>query len=231
MHILTIIGTPHKGNTRAIVDLFLNEFKEEQNSFEEVILPRDMENFCYGCANCILRGEDKCPHYNKMTSIVEKIEKADLLILATPVFAMSCSSGLKTVLDHLAYRWLVHRPSKSMFHKVGLIVTTAAGSGIRDTNKLLKNNMFYWGIPKIYKYSVTAMQMQGNYNEYPHKDRIINKIKKKTAKIKKSLKNRKISFKMRLFFNIFKMTQKKGWNPIDAEYWKKQGWLDGKRPY
>lgn len=36
MNILTIIGTGHKGNTRAIVDLFLEEFK------------------------------DKCPHYNEV---------------------------------------------------------------------------------------------------------------------------------------------------------------------
>ena len=28
MNILTIIGTPHKGNTRKIVDLFLDEFRD-----------------------------------------------------------------------------------------------------------------------------------------------------------------------------------------------------------
>ena len=34
MKILTILGTPHKGNTRAIVDLFLEEFNKTQNEFD-----------------------------------------------------------------------------------------------------------------------------------------------------------------------------------------------------
>ena len=34
MNILTIIGTAHKGNTRAVVDLFLNEFANENNEFD-----------------------------------------------------------------------------------------------------------------------------------------------------------------------------------------------------
>ena len=128
MRVLTIMGTAHKGNTRAVVDLFLKEFENGKNEFEEVILPNDFQNFCLGCANCILRGEEKCPHYNEVSKIVEKIENADLIILATPVFVGSCTGGLKALLDHLAYMWLVHRPKESMFNKVGLIITSAGGS-------------------------------------------------------------------------------------------------------
>ena len=68
-----------------------------------------------------------------MNPIIERIEKADLIIIATPVFVMSCSSGLKALLDHLAYIWLVHRPKESMFKKVGFIITSAGGSGVRYT--------------------------------------------------------------------------------------------------
>lgn len=34
MRILTIIGIPHKGNARAITDLFLREFEDTNNLFE-----------------------------------------------------------------------------------------------------------------------------------------------------------------------------------------------------
>ena len=37
MNILTILGTGHKGNTRAIVDLFLEEFKGEDVNFDELV--------------------------------------------------------------------------------------------------------------------------------------------------------------------------------------------------
>ena len=35
----------------------------------------------------------------------------------------------------------------------------------------------------------------------------------------------------KFFFKLFGMTQKNGWNKVDADYWKNQGWLDGKKPY
>ncbi len=231
MNILTIMGTPHKGNTRAITDLFLNEFNEKNNKFDEIVLPNDFNEFCYGCANCILKGEDKCPHHNLVSPIVEKIEKADLIIVATPVFVMSCSSGLKALLDHLAYMWLVHRPKESMFNKVGLIVTSAGGSGVKDTVKLIKNNLFYLGIPTVYNYGVTTMKMGGNYIDYKNKDKIKKQVKYKINQIKRSLKHRKVGFKTKFFFKIFGMTQKNGWNKTDSDYWKNKGWLNGKNPF
>ena len=231
MKILTIMGTQHKGNTRAITELFLNEFKDEKNEFDEIVLPNDFHEICYGCANCILKGEDKCPHFSLVNPMIEKIEKADLIIIATPIFGMSCSSALKALLDHLAYIWLVHRPKESMFNKVGLIITSAGGSGVKDTVKLVKNNMFYWGIPTIYNYGVTTMKMGGNYIDYKNKDKIKKQVENKSNKIKRSLKNRKVGLKTKFFFKIFGMTQKNGWNKTDSNYWKDKGWLNGTKPY
>lgn len=231
MKVLTIMGTAHKGNTRAVVDLFLKEFENGKNEFDEVILPNDFNKICFGCANCILKGEEKCPHFNEVNSIFEKIEKADLIILATPVFVGSCSGAMKTLLDHFAYMWLVHRPKESMFNKVGLIITSAGGSGVKQTVKLLKSNLFYLGVPTIYNYGVTTMKMGGNYCDYKNKEKIKNEVRKKAKKIKKSLEIRKVGFKSKFFFNLFKMTQKNGWNKVDVDYWKEKGWLDGKKPY
>lgn len=231
MKVLTIMGTAHKGNTRAVVDLFLKEFENGKNEFDEVILPNDFNKICLGCANCILKGEEKCPHFNEVNSIFEKIENADLIILATPVFVGSCSGAMKTLLDHFAYMWLVHRPKESMFNKVGLIITSAGGSGVKQTVKLLKSNLFYLGVPTIYNYGVTTMKMGGNYCDYKNKEKIKNEVRKKAKKIKKSLENRKVGFKSRFFFNLFKLTQKNGWNKVDVDYWKEKGWLDGKKPY
>lgn len=229
MKILTIMGTPHKGNTRAITDLFLDEFKG--NEFDEIVLPNDFSNFCYGCANCILKGESECPHHEEVNKIVSKIENADLIILATPVFVGSCTSGMKALLDHLAYMWLVHRPNESLFNKVGLIITTAGGSGVGATVKLLKQNLFYLGVPNIYNYGVTTMKMGGNYVDYKRKDKIKKDVRKKANEIKKALKKRKVGFKTKFFFKMFGMTQKNGWNKVDSDYWKEKGWLNGKKPY
>ena len=232
MKVLTIMGTQHKGNTRAITDLFLNEFIDERNEFDEIILPNDFQNFCYGCANCILNGEQTCPHFNEVSQIVERIEKADLIIIATPVFVGSCTGGLKALLDHLAYIWLVHRPKEIMFNKVGLIVTSAGGSGVKDTVKLLKSNFSFWGVSKVYNYGVTTMKMGGNYVDYNKKDIIKKQVKHKANKIKQTLNSKnKVGLKTKFLFNIFKMSQKNGWNKTDVDYWKEKGWLNGKKPF
>ncbi|MCQ2468823.1 MAG: NAD(P)H-dependent oxidoreductase [Ruminococcus sp.] len=91
--------------------MFLYEFKGGNNEFDVMKLPDDMPEFCCGCADCILKGEDKCPHYAYVSPIVRKIESADLIIFAKPVFVGSCSGSMKTFLDYLAYMWIVHRPN------------------------------------------------------------------------------------------------------------------------
>ena len=62
-------------------------------------------------------------------------------------------------------------------------------------------------------------------------DKIKNQVSKKAKQIRKSLEKRKVGFKTRFFFKLFGMTQKNGWNKVDADYWKTKGWLDGKKPY
>ena len=231
MKILAIIGTSHKGNTRAVTDLFLDEFRSGGAEIGEIVLPRDFGETCLGCANCILHGEDKCPHHEKVSAIVEKMRGADLIITATPVFVYSCTGAMKSLLDHLAYMWLVHRPDESMFGKTGLIITSAGGAGVKETVKLLKSNMSYWGISSVHKYGVTTMKMNGNYADYKDKDKIKRQVRAAAKKVRKSVERKKVGFGTKFLFGIFGMTQKNGWNKTDSDYWKKNGWLDGKKPF
>ena len=231
MKVLVIMGTPHKGNTRAVTDLFLDEFRAYGAEIDEIVLPRDFGENCLGCANCILHGEDKCPHHEKIGAIVEKMKNAELIITATPVYVYSCSGAMKSLLDHFAYMWLVHRPEESMFGKTGLIITSAGGSGVKETVKLLKSNMSFWGISSVYKYGVTTMKMGGNYADYKDKDRIKTQVKKVAAKVKRSIAKKKTGFGTKFMFGIFRLTQKNGWNRTDSDYWKEKGWTGNKRPW
>ena len=118
-----------------------------------------------------------------------------------------------------------------MFHKVGLIITSAGGSGVKQTVKLLKTNLFYWGVPKVYHYGITTMKMGGNYCDYKNKDKIKLQVSKKAKQIRRGLEKRKVGLKTKFFFKLFGMMQKNGWNKIDVDYWKGKGWLNVKKPY
>ena len=42
-----------------------------------------------------------------------------------------------------------------------------------------------------------------------------------------------VGLKTRFLFSMMCMMQKNGWgsSPIEKEYWEKEGWFDGKRPW
>ena len=54
---------------------------------------------------------------------------------------------------------MVHRPEKKMFSKQAVCISTAAGAGTKSTNKDIADSLFFWGVPKIYKYGVNVRAM------------------------------------------------------------------------
>ena len=57
----------------------------------EFFLPRDFGEFCCGCTNCFMKGEEKCPHYEKLDPITKAVDEADVLILTSPVYVYHCT--------------------------------------------------------------------------------------------------------------------------------------------
>lgn len=57
---------------------------------------------------------------------------------------------MKSFLDHFGCRWMLHRPSPSMFTKRALLLTTAAGGGMRRTLQDLQDSMNFWGVGAWY---------------------------------------------------------------------------------
>ena len=229
MNVLSVIGTANEGNTKALKDLFMKEFSSSCN-IQEVVLPKDFSKVCLGCANCILKGENYCPHHQEVYPILKKILNSDILVFSSPVIVMSVSSAMKMFLDHLAYMWMAHRPEEKMFSKVGLVIYTAGGAGMKDTVKLLKNNMENWGVKKVFSFGITTMKMKGNYSDYKRKDKVEKKVKKLALKVKKHT-GKKTGLKMRILFNIFRLNQLNSWNKMDHDHWEERGWLNKERPY
>ncbi len=54
-------------------------------------------------------------HYAKTEKMREKLIKADLIIVASPVYILHMSGQLKTFLDHFPTLFIIHRPDVAMF--------------------------------------------------------------------------------------------------------------------
>lgn len=228
MKIVIIHGQSHKGSTYHIAHSLAEKIGGEITEF---FLPKDFGEFCVGCTTCFVDSEKKCPHYSKLRSITEAMDLSDVIILASPVYVYHATGAMKAFLDHYGYRWMVHSPEESMFTKQGVCICTAAGAGLKSTNKDMADSMFFWGIAKIYKYGkgVAAVDWDGVSEKKKQSiDReivaIARKIIKRNGKVKPGIKTRGMFFIMHLM-------QKNGFNKRDADYWKQKGWTGKKRPW
>ena len=228
MKITIIHGQSHKGSTYHIARILAEKLNGDITEF---FLPKDFGDFCVGCTNCFMKSETLCPHYKKLEPITQAIDNADVLILASPVYVYHATGAMKAFLDHYGYRWMVHRPNESMFKKQAVCISTAAGGGMKSTNKDMADSMFFWGVGKTYKYGVGVRAT--SYNEIP--ENIKKKIDKKTTTLANTInkKNGKIKpgLKTKAFFNIMRLLMKKGWNESDINYWKDKDWIGKKRPW
>ena len=114
-------------------------------------------------------------------------------------------------------------PEGKMFSKQAVCISTAAGAGMKSTNKDMADSMFFWGIGKTYKYGVAVMEVSWDGVQDKIKVRIDKKTSALAAEIKKKHGHVKPSFKTKIFFNIMRIAQKKGMNKADAGYWREKG--------
>ena len=230
MKIVVINGQNHKGSTRKIGNMLIEKISIEKD-VKEFFLPRDLNHFCMGCYACLTKREN-CPYWNEKKVIIDAMLVADIIILTTPNYCMMPSAPMKAFLDLFFTNWLTHKPYKEMFSKQAVVISTAAGAGAGKASKLLADNLFNWGIPKVTKYGINVNAM--NWDGVPDKKKIkIEKDMKRLAS-KLSLHNKvKVGIKTRFLFWFYGGMQKANWgaSPDEKQYWIDMGWLDGKKPW
>ena len=159
MKIVIINGQNHKGSTYHIAHMLAEKINGD---IKEFFLPRDFGEFCVGCTKCFMESEKKCPHYEKIKPLTAAMDEADVIILASPVYVYHVTGAMKAFLDHYGYRWMLHSPEESMFKKQGVCISTAAGAGMKSTNKDMMDSLFFWGVAKRYKYGVGVAAVDWN---------------------------------------------------------------------
>lgn len=228
MKTVIIHGQNHKGSTYNIARQVADKIGGEVKEF---FLPKDFGEFCVGCSTCFLKDEKKCPHFEKLKPITKAMDDADVIILASPVYVYHATGSMKAFLDHYGWRWMVHRPDEKMFKKQGVCISTAAGAGMKSTNKDMADSLFFWGVAKIYKYGIAVAATDWNSVNDKKKTEIEKATSSIANKIIKNHGKAKPGIKTKGFFNLMRMLQKKGWNETDVNYWKEKGWDKKSRPW
>ena len=127
---------------------------------------------------------------------------------------------------------MVHRPKPAMFKKQAVCISTAAGAGMKWTNKDMEHSLFFWGVPKIYKIGVAVQAVNWAGVNPKKKKKIEKKIDALAAKIIRRNGKVKPGIRTKGFFYMMRMVQAKfGWSEPDMKYWDEQGWTGEKRPW
>lgn len=101
MNVLILMGSPRlQGNTAELCKPFMEELKENGATVRYVTLADKDIKPCRGCYACQqVAGEYGCIQKDDMFAVVENIRWADLIVLATPIYAWYCAAPMKNVLD------------------------------------------------------------------------------------------------------------------------------------
>ncbi|MBF8436252.1 NAD(P)H-dependent oxidoreductase [Halanaerobiaceae bacterium Z-7014] len=236
MKITIIYGNQRKGSTYNSVQLLKEELNRNGTiEYSEVFLPADLPEFCRGCFDCILKGEEHCPDKKQIQSVIAKMLSADGVILASPVYALDVSAPMKNLLDHLCYLWLAHRPDNQFFTKTGFVLSTSAGKGTKRTNRTLKLTLDYLGFKRVYSYGVNVAASDWSGISEKKKTKIKADLTKKAAKFYKATINREnLRFRPKtrgIFLMMKNLIKTYDDDNLDKNYWLKQGWLNGNSPY
>ena len=128
MNVLVLMGSPRlNGNTAELCKPFMDELKN--NNIETKYIELEKLNIapCKGCYACQEVSDSfGCVLKDDMYHIVEAIQWADVIILATPIYAWYCTAAMKSVLDrHYGLNKYYGSASGSLWESksVGIIAT------------------------------------------------------------------------------------------------------------
>ena len=96
--VLVLSTSPRKNsNSEALAEAFARGAADSGHEVELISLRGKELRFCMGCFACQKSG--KCVLRDDMQEIVPKMEQADVLAFATPIYYYEMSGQMKTLLD------------------------------------------------------------------------------------------------------------------------------------
>lgn len=103
--VLILSSSPRRGgNSDTLCDDLLRGARDAGHEAEKIFL-RDLRiGCCNGCGACSRHGLP-CPQRDDAAAVIDKMVRADAIVLATPVYFYTMSAQLKTLIDRCCSRY------------------------------------------------------------------------------------------------------------------------------
>ncbi|MDO4383875.1 MAG: flavodoxin family protein, partial [Eubacteriales bacterium] len=98
---ILIISTSLRGgsNSEILAKECQRGAEEAGNEVEFISLKGKEIKYCVGCLSCLKTGG--CVHKDDVAEIMEKVQGAEVIVFATPIYYYEMSGQMKTLLDRL----------------------------------------------------------------------------------------------------------------------------------
>ena len=100
MNILVLNGSPRKnGNTAAMVEAFKEGAESAGNAVTVMNVGRMKIAGCIACEYCHTKGNGVCAQKDDMAEVTAELKKADMLVLAAPIYYFTMCGQLQCTID------------------------------------------------------------------------------------------------------------------------------------
>lgn len=142
MKIVVLNGSPRvKGNTAAMVTAFSETAQAAGHEVKVFALGRTKVNGCLACEYCHTKGNGTCIQKDDMPPILQAINEADALIVASPIYYFTLSAQTQSVIQRT---YAIGRPAN--LKKAGLLLSSESPNVYAPSIAQFQSILSYWGV-------------------------------------------------------------------------------------
>lgn len=132
MHMVIVLGSPRRnGNSEILAQAVADGFQSTGGTVEYIRLNDLAIRPCQGCGGCDKTGV--CVIKDEMVEVYEQVDRADRLLIVSPIYFYSLSAQTKIFIDRMQARWSRRYNLKERFRendgRRGYLLATAATQG------------------------------------------------------------------------------------------------------
>lgn len=130
MKILVLNGSPRpNGNTKAMVTAFAEGAALAGHQIEIVDVCRKKINGCLACEYCHTKGKGACVQKDDMQEIYNLLNRAEMLVIASPIYYHGITGQLKCVIDRF---YSAAYPGKPAYLKKVAMILSSGDANMYD---------------------------------------------------------------------------------------------------
>ncbi len=157
MQAILINGSPRKnGNTKGLLKITAQVLEEQGINTEIVNIGGEVIRGCTACRKCGQLKNNKCVINDALTPVIEKMLKADAIIIGSPTYFADLTPELKALIDRCGV--VARANDMALSKKIGAAVAVARRAGALNTfdsinhfylmSDMIVPGSTYWNVSK-----------------------------------------------------------------------------------